>query len=516
MELKQLLENNIEKYGEYPFIFFQNKEYTNLETKRYSDELANGLKELGIGKGDRVIVCMPNCPEVLFSYQGISRAGAIIVPIMFMLHPKEIHYIARNSGAKAIITSSLLLPNIEKAVEGLESRPTLIVTEMATNEKAYNFYDVMRKQSIQNGSIAEAGEDDVAVILYTSGTTGNPKGVLLTHKNLYSNAVNSAKHNNTEEQETTLGVLPLAHVYGLTISNICYLTGSSIVVFPKFDVTEVFESIEKYRIKTFSAVPAMIHAMYSYPQAEKYDISCLESVGSGSAPLPVALLQAFQKKFNADVLEGYGLSEAAPIVTAHVRGKPIKPGSVGLPIVGVEVKIVDQNGIEVPTGEVGELIVRGDNITPGYFQNDEETKNTIKDHWLHTGDMAKIDEDGYIYIVDRKKDLIIRGGFNLYPRDVEEILNGHPKVSEAAVVGIPDERMGEEMVACVVKKPDARVTEAELIEYCQEQLAKHKTPRRVLFLESLPRNGVGKILKTSLRGTAAELFTASSDGKPSS
>jgi long-chain acyl-CoA synthetase len=509
MKLKELLETNIENFREYPFLFYKDKQYTNIETKQYADQIASGLRNLGIEKGDRVIVCMPNCPEVLFAYQGITRAGAIIVPIMFMLHPKEIYYIALNSGAKAVITSSFVIENVEKALEGLPTKPIVIVADQPTNERAYNLYDVMKK-SVPIKADADLGinEEDIAVILYTSGTTGNPKGVLLTHKNLYTNAVNSVKHNQTE-RGTTLGVLPLAHVYGLTISNTSYLTGSSIVVFSKFDPKEVLEAIEKYKVKSFSAVPAMIHAMCAYPQANHYDTASLEWVSSGSAPLPVALLNAFKQKFGAEIIEGYGLSEAAPIVTAHIFGKPIKPGSVGVPIPGVEVKIVYDLGEEVPVGQIGELIVRGDNVTPGYFQNEEESRRVLRDKWLFTGDLARMDEDGYLYIVDRKKDLIIRGGFNVYPRDIEEILNAHNNVSEAAVVGVPDERMGEEIVAFIVKKPDAQVTEEELIQYCQDHLAKNKTPRRVFFIDALPRNGVGKILKTQLRKTAAELFAAS-------
>ncbi|MGF6950639.1 long-chain acyl-CoA synthetase [Neobacillus sp. B4I6] len=502
MKLKDLLETNIAEYGEYPFLFYKEKTFTNIETKQFSDQFACGLRNLGIAKGDRVIVCMPNCPEVLFAYQGITRAGATIVPVMFTLHPKELHYIARNSGAKAVITSSAVRNNVESSFEGLPAKPQLIVVDLPSDERAKNFYDVF--VPAENQLVDGVNSDDTAVILYTSGTTGNPKGVLLTHKNLYSNAENSAKHNETE-RGTTLGVLPLAHVYGLTISNICFLTGSSIVIFSSFDTQEVFKAIERHQVKTFSAVPAMIHALVSYPHADQYNTSSLESVGSGSAPLPVALLHAFEQKFGAKVYEGYGLSEAAPVVTAHRKGIEIKPGSVGIPIPGVELKIVDENGKEVQAGEVGELIVRGDSVTPGYYQNSEETSRVLKGSWLFTGDMARIDDDGYVYIVDRKKDLIIRGGFNVYPRDVEEILNAHEQVFEAAVVGVPDERMGEEMVACVVKKPGAKVTEEDLIHYCQDHLAKNKTPRRIVFLEALPRNGVGKILKTHLRKRASEI-----------
>ncbi|WP_342042327.1 long-chain-fatty-acid--CoA ligase [Bacillus sp. OTU2372] len=502
MKLRDLLERNITDFGEYPFLFFKEKTYTNVETKRYADQLAAGLRRIGIEKGDRVIVCMPNSPEVLFAYQGITRAGAIIVPVMFTLHPKELHYIARNSLAKAVITSSYVLQNVEKSMEALPERPAVILSDLPSNEHITNFYDLL--VPVEKEFIDDGKADDTAVILYTSGTTGNPKGVLLTHKNLFSNAQNSAKHNETE-RGTTLGVLPLAHVYGLTVSNVCYLTGSAIVVFSSFEVKEVFKAIDTFRVRTFSAVPAMIHAMVSYPNTDNYDTSSLESVGSGSAPLPVALLYAFEQKFGAKVLEGYGLSEAAPVVTAHSKRIEIKPGSVGVPIPGVEIKIVDGNGLEVPAGEVGELVVRGDNVTPGYYQNQQETNRVLKDSWLYTGDMARVDDEGYVYIVDRKKDLIIRGGFNVYPRDVEEILNGHEEVFEAAVVGIPDERMGEELVACVVKRPGSNVTEEELIQFCQDHLAKNKTPRKVIFLEALPRNGVGKILKTHLRQTASDI-----------
>ncbi|KKK37814.1 AMP-dependent synthetase [Mesobacillus campisalis] len=505
MNLKQLLDSNIETYGEYDVIHFRERSYTNLETKVISDSLAAGLESMGIGRGDKVIVIMPNCPEVVFSYQGIIRAGAVIVPVMFTLHPKEIHYILSSSDVKAVITSAFVIDKVREAIMGLDMKPAIIAVDMPAGGNIHSFSRVLKQRAIgtEKNNIT-ISENDTAVILYTSGTTGSPKGVILTHKNLYSNAANSAKHNETE-RGTTLGVLPLAHVYGLTMSNICFLTGSSVVVFPAFNPAEIFAAIEKYKVKSFSAVPAMIHALLSYPDSDKYDTGSLEWVGSGSAPLPVSLLHAFQEKFKAKVYEGYGLSEAAPVVTSHRKNFPIKPGSVGIPIPGVEVRIVDEDGVEVPAGEVGELVVRGDNVTNGYYERPDETEKILKDSWLHTGDMARMDEEGYVFIVDRKKDLIIRGGFNIYPRDVEEILNGHEAVSEAAVVGVPDERMGEEMVACIVKKNGSSVSEEELLLYCQDHLAINKTPRKVVFMEALPRNGVGKILKTQLRKAAADI-----------
>lgn len=502
MKLKDLLVRNVSEFGEYPFIYYEDKQYTNVETKNFADQIANGLKELGVEPGDRVAVCMPNCPEVIFSYQGITRSGAVIVPIMFTLHYKEIHFIIQNCNAKVIISSAYTAENVKKAIEGLENKPVLLVADMPTGNGMINLYDMLSSDPRKLADAHDSSDEDTAVILYTSGTTGSPKGVILTHKNLYSNAVNSAAHNETE-RGATISALPLAHVYGLTVSNVSYITGSSVVIFPKFDPIQVFKAIEKYQVRAFSAVPAMIHAMFSCEQADQYDTSSLEWVGSGSAPLPIALLNGFQKKFKAKVLEGYGLSEAAPVVTAHNKKIAVKPGSVGIPIPGTKIKIVGSHGEEVPAGEVGELIVSGDNVTPGYYQNEEETSRVLVNGWLHTGDLARADEDGYLYIVDRKKDLIIRGGFNVYPRDIEELLNGHEQVFEAAVVGIPDERMGEEIVACVVKSAGSAIKENELIQYCQDHLAKNKTPKRIIFVDSLPRNGVGKIVKTRLRQFAA-------------
>jgi long-chain acyl-CoA synthetase len=475
------------------------KTYSNLDTRNYSNQIANSLKELGIGLGDRVIICMPNCPEVLFAYQGITRAGAVIVPVMYLLHAQEIEFIIQNSHAKAVLTSSEILPKIKEAIQNIEEKPVIIVSDECEEQQAMNLYELMEQsEAIDSGMVDGLTENDPAVILYTSGTTGKPKGVLLTHKNLYSNAASSAANGNTE-RTTTIGVLPLAHVFGLTVSNVCYLKGNSIIIFSKFDAEEVFAAIEKYKVSSFSVVPAMVYAMVHHPKADHYDLTSLEKLGSGSAPLPGALRNAFKEKFNADIFEGYGLSEAAPGVSGYREGMEYKNGSVGVPIPGVEIRIVDEKGREVPVGEVGELIVRGDNVTPGYFENEEETARVLKDSWLYTGDLAKVDEEGYLFIVDRKKDLIIRGGFNIYPRDLEELLATHPHVLETAVIGVPDDRMGEEALAFVVKKEGSDITEKELIEYCQNHLAKNKTPRKIVFINSLPRNGVGKILKTRLR-----------------
>ncbi|QCR32682.1 class I adenylate-forming enzyme family protein [Lysinibacillus sp. SGAir0095] len=512
MLLTELLGENIEKFGEYNLLYYNEKTYTNKETEIICKKVSSLVHSLGVGKGDRVLICMPNSPEVIFSYQGVLGVGGIIVPVMYLLHENEINFILKNSEAKVVITSSVLLEKINGATKGLDVKPKVISidqpneTVLPDGLEVIVWDEALSNMPLFDNSSLKMEESDVAVILYTSGTTGAPKGVMLTHKNLYANSMSGvALREEDETSATTIGVLPLAHIYGFGIMNGMLLLGNSVVIFSKFEAEEIFKVIEKYKVKSFAAVPAMVHAMLYDTSAENYDLSSLETVGSGSAALAISLRQKFKEKFGAEVRDAYGLSEASPGVASQRNNMPIKEGSVGIPMPGVAIKIVNEQGHEVPVGEVGELLVQGDNVTPGYYKNEEATKKALVNGWLHTGDMAKVDEDGYLYIVDRKKDLIIRGGFNVYPRDLEELLVKHEAVLEAAVIGIPSERMGEEILACIVKKPEANVIEQELIQYCQKNLAKYKTPRHVEFIDELPRNGVGKILKTKLRERFASL-----------
>ncbi|MCM3388459.1 class I adenylate-forming enzyme family protein [Ureibacillus chungkukjangi] len=512
MLLTELLGENIKKFGEYNLLYYNDKSYTNCETEIICKKVSSLIHSLGVEKGDRVLICMPNCPEVIFSYQGVLGAGGIIVPVMYLLHENEINFILKNSEAKVVITSSLLLQKITNAANGLSEKPKVICIDQPNESDMQKGTDIIEwdkalvNMPIYENASLDLKESDVAVILYTSGTTGVPKGVMLTHKNLYANSMSGlALRDEEDTRGTTIGVLPLAHIYGFGIMNGMFLLGSSVVIFSKFEAEEVFKVIEKYKVKSFAAVPAMVHAMLYHPNAEQYDLSSLETVGSGSAALAISLRHKFKERFGAEVRDAYGLSEASPGVASQRNGMPIKEGSVGVPMPGVQIKIVDEQGQELPVGEVGELLVLGENVTPGYFRNEEATKKALQNGWLHTGDMAKVDDEGYLYIVDRKKDLIIRGGFNVYPRDLEELLVKHDAVLEAAVIGVPSERMGEEILACIVKKPGANVSEGELIDYCQKNLAKYKTPRHIEFIEELPRNGVGKILKTKLREHFARL-----------
>ncbi|GHO93211.1 long-chain-fatty-acid--CoA ligase [Reticulibacter mediterranei] len=506
-------------FGPYTQVVYENvalgetRICTNIELAQEATQLAGGLRTLGIEKGDRVLVMLPNRPEVLIAYQAIARAGAVIIPVLPLLKPPEVYYIAANSGAKAIVTSTPFLPTLRNALADLSTMRHMIVTdtdeELAGSPHVIPYKTVVTQgEEYADHSLSDLDEhaptaDDMAAILYTSGTTGQAKGVVLTHSSLIANALNgwhgASPDGDPRENfgETHLAILPLAHAYGILMLDIAYLSGVKIVMHPRFDVHAVLSAIERHRITFFAGVPAMFVALLYTPDADSYDTSSLRNCGSGSAPLPMEVLKGFEQKFHCELGEGYGLSEASAMLTSHRTGMPRKPGSVGTSIPGVELRIVDENDHEVPTGEVGEIIARGPNVMQGYYNMAEATTETLRNGWLHTGDMGRLDEDGYLYIVERKKDLIIRGGFNIYPRDVEEVLASHPAVIEAAVVGVPSQRMGEEVKAFVVVSSPIDVE--ALITYCRERLANYKTPSQIEIVDALPRNTIGKIDKKELR-----------------
>jgi long-chain acyl-CoA synthetase len=510
---------NCQKYGPFTSLIYEDaeevREYTNVEIAKEATQLAEGLRTLGIEKGDRIIVMMINCPEVIIAYQAIARAGGIIIPVLPLLKGPEVHYIAENSAAKAVITSPILLPLLRNALIDVPTLKHIISTGIEGEEHEESQPVTIRayKDIVASGTAyadryledlagVSLSPDDTAVILYTSGTTGYPKGVVLTHRNVVSNAVAGRGSGAIEEgapegNEVQLGILPLAHAYGLVASNVGYLNGVVAILQPRFDTTAVLSAIERYHVNAFAGVPAMFVALLYTPDANTYDTRSLRYCVSGSAPLPLAVLEGFEQKYDCRILEGYGLSEASAVLTGHGQDMLRKPGSVGKPIAGVEILIVDENDHPLPAGEIGEVIARGPNIMQGYYHMPDETRSALRNGWLHTGDMGHFDEDGYLYIVERKKDLIIRGGFNIYPRDIEEVLNRHPAVIESAVIGIPSERMGEEVKAFVVTRSDV---DAETLKaFCRESLANYKSPSEIEFVNALPRNAVGKIDKKELR-----------------
>ncbi|MFX3625201.1 MAG: fatty acid--CoA ligase family protein [Ectobacillus sp.] len=497
-----LVETAREK-GEKVAYVFEDKETTYAQLNSAVAKFASGLSKLGIQKGDHVALIVGNSPYFIIGLYGAMRVGATVIPINPIYTPDELQYILHNGDVKAVIALDLLLPVINQLASSLPSVEHIIVCPTsqepaACNEKMKPFTSV-----VQSGdealSMPLLDDDDTAVILYTSGTTGKPKGAMLTHRNLYSNASDVAAYLRYEENDKVIAALPMFHVFCLTVAlNAAIVNGAAILIVPKFSPKEVFRITRTYKATVFAGVPTMYNFLYQYPEGQVEDLKTLRLCISGGASLPVALLENFEKKFGVMISEGYGLSEASPVTCFNPLDRPRKPGSIGTSIWHVENKVVNELGEEVKIGEVGELIVRGPNVMKGYYKLPEDTAATIRGGWLYTGDLARMDEEGYFYIVDRKKDLIIVGGYNVYPREVEEVLYKHPNVAEAVVLGMPDEEFGEAVKAYVVLNDDS-VSEEELRTYCSLHLAKYKVPASIEFLEELPKNTTGKILRRALR-----------------
>lgn len=477
-------------------------------------KFAGALQTLGVKKGDHVAFLLSNTPHFLISLYATMRLGATAVPINPIYTPDEIAYIVKDSDAKVVIALDALLPLIEKAHLALPAVQTYVICETdpsAAEKIAALPEDVRGKVHSFTGALAAASSldsmtevqpDDNAVILYTSGTTGKPKGALLTHENLYSNARDVGDYLKMTPTDRVVATLPVFHVFALTVVvNAPLMQGATIILVPRFNPKDVFEAIKSQKATVFAGVPTMYNFMNQYPEDVVADFASVRMAISGGSAMPVALLHSFEDKFNVRISEGYGLSEASPVTCFNPIDRERKAGSIGTSIVNVENKVVNELGEELPPGEVGELIVRGPNVMKGYYKLPEETASAIRDGWLYTGDLARTDEEGYFYIVDRKKDLIIVGGYNVYPREVEEVLFAHPGVSEAAVVGLPDPDFGEEIQAYVVLK-DSSITAEDLRKYCAEHLAKYKVPKQFEILEDLPKNTTGKILRRSLKDQA--------------
>ncbi len=514
MNLSTLLDQNCEQFGEYVATIWlpepdKEVQITNLDAFREVKRLGNALRNLDVKRGDKIAVFLPNSPEVIATYRAAWRIGAAVVPILFLLSEQEVRYILENSESVAVVTHSDLYDTVAGAARGLDHVKNIILIDK--EREGARFYGDLIAESSETLEAVETADDEIAVILYTAGTTGRPKGVMLSHLNLYSNAQSSFEHSFPPEKQeearafTGLFVLPLCHSYGLMVSNVGALSGATNIMVPRFDPEMIFRAIEKYKIKIMAAVPAMFSYFLIAPEAEKYDTGSMEMWSSASAPLSTDVIENFENKFSGIIYEGYGLSEASPTVASHKLGMPTKPGSVGIPIPGVEVKIFDENDREQKAHEMGELVVRGDNVMKGYYKMPDKTADAIKNGWLHTGDIAYIDDDGYIFIMERKDDMIIRGGENIYPRELEEVIWSHPEVAEVAVVSIPDPVRGEEVVAVVVPHQGATLTEADVKEFCTGKIAKFKLPKMVVFMDVLPRSSIGKILKRELKEKMREL-----------
>ncbi|MGK5508382.1 fatty acid--CoA ligase family protein [Brevibacillus formosus] len=499
--LNESLMQSVKQFADRPAFVFMGETTTYAELYQQVEHLAAGLAQRGIGKGDAVALLMDNRPHFVSAYYAILRVGAVVVPMNPIYTAREISFILSNSKAKAAIALSALQPVLTPMKDQIEELQLLIYTEPIENE-------ITIDQLVHEGqeSEAEAGyvepernEDDLAVILYTSGTTGQPKGAMLSHRNMASNAEAMGMLFELVPEDRMVAVLPMFHVFCMTVCmNGPIRTGAAIIIVPKFHPADVLQTIREQKATCFAGVPTMYNYLLQLPTATKEDFSSIRIYCSGGASMPVELLHKFEAKYDAKVLEGYGLSEAAPATTFNPLHGTRKPGSVGVDIPLVKNKVVDPEGKEVARGEVGELVVQGPNVMMGYLGLPDDTAAALRDGWLYTGDMARMDEEGYVYIVDRKKDMILVDGYNVYPREVEEVLYQHPAIIEAAVIGIPDEVHGEAVKAFVALK-EVAVSQEDIMTFCRDKLAKYKVPRQVEFVAELPKNSTGKILRRSLR-----------------
>jgi long-chain acyl-CoA synthetase len=474
----------------------QTTSYSELDDQ--STRVAGLLAARGIAPGTPIGIMLPNVPEFASVYYGILRTGAVVVPMNPLLKAREIAYYLGDSGAPVIFAWHVTAPEVE--IGAKEAGAEAILVDPAT------FPDILATAS-PAPQVVDRAAYDTAVVLYTSGTTGHPKGAELTHANLINNVeVSAADLFQLGPDDLIFGGLPLFHAFGQTCTlNAAIMTGASLTVLPRFDAAKALGILADQRVTIFAGVPTMFSALLHVPDRSGYDVSALRLCISGGAAMPVEVLRQFEDAFDCIVLEGYGLSETSPVASFNHPGRERKPGSIGTPIRGVEMRVVDASGAEVPQGEVGEIAIRGHNIMKGYLNRPDATAEAVSaDGWFRTGDIGRVDEDGYYYIVDRKKDLIIRGGYNIYPREIEEVLYEHPEVAEAAVVGIPHPELGEEVGAAVALKPGATVTPDELRSYVKSQVAAYKYPRRVWIVDALPKGPTGKILKKEITVPDAE------------
>jgi long-chain acyl-CoA synthetase len=466
-----------------------------------SDRAAASLTAAGVAPGDRVGLQLPNIPQFVIAYFAILKAGGVVVPMNVLLKAPEIEFQLRDSGARVLITYGAFLDESAKAAEAV-ALPSLYVVAETGAPATGTAFEALLAGDPPGPQLAFRSPADPAVIIYTSGTTGTPKGAVLSHVSLYMNADIPGRLFEFNAGDTVLVALPLFHVFGLSsVMDTCVLLGGTMTLVPRFEPRAVLELMQRDRVTVFMGVPTMYIALLQAAASAGYDLAALRVAVSGGAPIPGEVIDSFERRFGVPILEGYGLSESSSAATFNISVTERKVYSAGKPIWGTDVQIWDEDGQPLPpgSGNVGEIVLRGANIMIGYHNQPEATAKAFAGGWFHTGDLGYLDEDGFLFIVDRIKDLIIRGGYNVYPREVEEVIYAHPAVAEVAVVGVPDPKMGEEVRAIVAVKPGQSVTEAELIEFVKERAAAYKYPRTIEFRDSLPKNATGKILKKDLR-----------------
>ncbi len=515
--LAELAEASAERLGERAIYEIDGQRYTNLQLLDRGRRLHAALAELGLKRGDKVVVLMMNHALVFPAFQGVFRCGGAAVAVMPQAAAAELRYVLADTEATMVVTDADRLATVREAAAGLPHVRHILVQGGADNRQATPVE--LSLDSLADyeprASLAQIDPHDPAVMLYSSGTTGRPKGVLLTHANLLASAeavAEASELHNWEGPRVTVSAMPIAHIFGVAIMNDLLMTpahladSTRLVQMRWFEPERFMQLIHEHRCTATAAVPTILALLLHHPKAKEFDLTCLKEIVCGGAPLPVELAQAFMRRYPCRIREVYGLTEAAGMGTANRRSEPYRPGSAGRAYINMEMLIVDDADHPLPAGERGEICIRGPVVMKGYHNRPDETREIMRNGWLHTGDIGYLDADGYLFVVDRKKDMIIRGGENIYPAELEAVLHEHPSVAEAAVVGVPDEVYGENVVAFVVPKPGATVTQDEVIEHVCRHVAKFKAPTQVHFVESLPKSNIGKILRRVLREKAVEAF----------
>lgn len=495
--LARLAERASETKGDYEALLFEGQRHSSVELAERARRLAAGLTELGIAPGDRVAVMMANSPEVGIAYNAIWRAGAVLTPVMFLLSVEDLQHVLRDSGAAAVITTPEFADKVREAAEAVGTVRFLIC-----RDEVEGFIPLASLEQAEPGVIVPRADEDLAALLYTGGTTGRSKGVMLTHESLYYTGRAGHESGHVPGLNRVLIPLPLSHAYGLVVTVVgMHSPEQGLGVLMRWFEPQAFlELIQEHELQIAAVVPTMLQLLLSQP-LEEYDLSSLQYVTSGGAPLAKETAEEFIRRVpSVSIRQGYGLTETAALISSNPIGRE-RAGSVGLPVPGTEVRILDDLGDEVPAGAVGEICARSPGVMQGYWQAPEITAEALRDGWLHTGDLGYQDADGYLYIVDRKKDLIIRGGFNVYPRDIEDALLEHPAVESAGVIGQPDPRHGEEVVAFVSLRPGADLSGEEIVRWARERIGGYKYPREVTILDAVPLTPVGKVDRKALRAS---------------
>ncbi|MDQ3386054.1 MAG: long-chain fatty acid--CoA ligase [Actinomycetota bacterium] len=526
--LSDFFRESVEKHADKVALTFYGTEFPFPRLEALAEKMAASLAASGVGKGDRVALMLPNCPQYVISFFAVVRIGAIVTQLNPMYVEREIEHIVNDSGAETIVVYADMYPRVQAILPEMSIKNVIVVDFKPEpgelDEGHHAFGDFMAIDADPAPLVEIDPAEDVAALQYTGGTTGVSKGAMLTHRNLTANVQQALDLFIDDEgafsnNQTVMGILPMFHIFGLTCVMLFGIRqGLNQVLLPKFDPAEVMGVVKEQQPVMFSGVPTMYMALNaSGEDLLQYGFGDVRTYNSGGAALPINLKRSFEEKTGRPLYEGYGLSEASPVTHFNPPFVGVgREGSMGIPVPSTDAKILDvEDGeSEMPTGESGELVIQGPQVMKGYWNMPEETAGTLKDGWLHTGDVATMDEEGYFYIVDRKKDMIVASGYNVYPREIEEILFEHPEVSEAVAVGIPDEYRGETVKAFIVRKPESGVTEEEILTFCKERLAPYKTPKFVEFREELPKSTVGKLLRRVLADEEKEKSGAAAGASP--